>query len=79
MGEGVLQVYEIGFGKRLRPKADLILTEVGLEARLWQDEFEGFDGEWLRWFDASSSDMILPGKESAAQMAQKLRDAGIDF
>ena len=79
LGENILQVYELGFGKRLRPKSDAILTEVGLEARLWQGEFEGLTGEWLRWFDAESGNLILTGKESAEKMAQKLRDLGIDF
>ena len=79
LGENILQVYELGFGKRLRPKSDSVLTEVGLEARLWQGEFEGLTGEWLRWFDAESGNLILTGKESAEKMAQKLRDLGIDF
>ena len=78
LGETVLQVYELGFGKRLRPKSDAILNEVGLEARIWQGEFEGISGEWLRWYD-SEGNLILTGKESAEKMAQKLRDLGIDF
>lgn len=78
LGENALQVYELGFGKRLRPKSDAILTEVGLEARLWQGEFEGLMGEWLRWYDADGN-LILTGKEAAEKMAQKLRDSGIDF
>lgn len=79
LGDNALQVYELGFGKRLRPKNDAILNEVGLEARLWQGEFEGLSGEWLRWYDAESGDLILTGKEAAEKMAQKLRDSGIDF
>ncbi len=78
LGETVLQVYELGFGKRLRPKSDAILNEVGLEARIWQGEFEGISGEWLRWYD-SEGNLILTGKESAEKMAQRLRDLGIDF
>lgn len=79
LSEKVLQVYELGFGKRLRPKDDAILTEAGLEARLWQGGFEGLSGEWLRWFDTATGDLILTGKEAAEKMAQKLRDSGIDF
>jgi Uma2 family endonuclease len=78
LGEITLQIYELGFGKRLRPKSDAILNEVGLEARLWQGEFEGISGEWLRWYDLDGN-LILTGKESAEKMAQKLRDLGIDF
>ncbi len=78
LGENILQVYELGFGKRLRPKSDAILTEAGLEARLWHGEFEGLTGEWLRWYDADGN-LILTGKETAEKMAQKLREMGIDF
>lgn len=79
LGETVLQVYKLGFGKRLRPKSDAVLTEAGLEARLWQGEFEGLTGEWLRWYDAETGNLILTGKETVEKMAQKLRDSGIDF
>ncbi|MCY7374971.1 MAG: Uma2 family endonuclease, partial [Pyrinomonadaceae bacterium] len=78
LGESVLQVYELGFGKRLRLKSDTILTEAGLEAKLWQGEFEGISGEWLRWYDLDGN-LILTGKEAAEKMAQKMRDLGIDF
>lgn len=79
LGENILQVYELGFGKRLRPKKNTVLDEVGLEARMWNGEFEGLSGEWLRWYDATSGDLILTGKETAEMMQEKLRDAGIDF
>ena len=78
LGETALQIYELGFGKRLRPKSDAILNEVGLEARLWRGEFEGIPGEWLRWYDLQGN-LILTGKEAAEKMARKLRDLGIDF
>jgi hypothetical protein len=78
LGETKLQVYELGFGKCLRPKSNAILDEVGLEARLWKGEFEGLRGEWLRWYDVESGNLILTGKESAEKMAQKLRDLGIE-
>lgn len=78
LGETVLQVYELGFGKRLRPKSDAILNEAGLEAKLWQGEFEGISGEWLRWYD-SEGNLILTGKEAAEKMARRMRDLGIDF
>ena len=77
LGEAVLQVYELGFGKRLRLKSDAILNEVGLEVRLWQGEFEGISGEWLRWFDLEGN-LILTGKEALDKMTQKMRDLGID-
>ncbi|MCY7375110.1 MAG: Uma2 family endonuclease [Pyrinomonadaceae bacterium] len=78
LGESVLQVYEPGFGRCLRPKSDSILNEVGLEVRLWRGEFEGISGEWLRWYD-SEGNLILTGKESAEKMVRKLRDLGIEF
>lgn len=78
LGEDLLQVYELGFGKRLRLKSDAILNEVGLEARIWQGEFEGVSGEWLRWYDLEGN-LILTGKERADAMAQKMHDLGIDF
>ncbi len=79
LGGDVLQIYELGFGKRLRPKNDAILDEIGLEARLWQGEFEGLSGEWLRWYDVESGNLILTGKEAVKKMKEKLRDSGIDF
>ncbi len=78
LGEDILQVYELGFGKRLRLKSDAILNEVNLEARLWHGEYEGLSGEWLRWYDAEGN-LILTGKETAEKMAQKLRELGVDF
>ena len=78
LGANVLQVYELGFGKRLRLKSDAVLNEAGLEARMWQGEFEGLTGKWLRWYDADGN-LILTGKETAEKMAQKLRELGIDF
>ena len=78
LGEDTLQVYELGFGKRLRPKSDAVLNEAGLEARLWRGEYEGLSGEWLRWYDADGN-LILTGKESAEKMARKLRELGVDF
>ena len=77
LSENVLQVYELGFGKRLRLKSDAVLTETGLEARLWQGDFEGLTGEWLRWYDVETGNLILTGKETAEKMAQKLRDLGV--
>lgn len=78
LGENKLQVYELGFGKRLRPKNNAFLDEIGLEVRLWQGEFEGLEGEWMRWYNADGN-LILTGNERADKMAQKLRDLGIDF
>ena len=78
LSENTLQIYELGFGKRLRLKNDAVLTEAGLEARLWHGEYEGLSGEWLRWYDTNGN-LILTGKETAEKMAQKLRELGIDF
>jgi len=78
LGEDALQIYELGFGKRLRFKDDAILNEVELEAKLWRGEFEGISSKWLRWYDLEGN-LILTGKESAEKMAQRMRDLGIDF
>ncbi len=91
LGGAVLRVYEVGFGKRFRPRPDFQLPELGLELTLWEGTFEGSANEWLRWCDANGR-LLLTGHERAAQaedraaqaedraakLAAKLRELGID-
>lgn len=71
LGEEVLRVYELGFGKRYRLRKDFLLPEVGLSLKLWRGEFEGKEAEWLRWCDTDGN--IIPtgaerAKEAEAQI-----------
>lgn len=59
-----LQIYELGFGRRYRPRRDLVLPNVGLSLRLWRGDFEGATDEWLRWCDVDGN-LIPTGAESA--------------
>lgn len=84
LGGAVLRVYEVGFGKRFRPRPDFQLPELGLALTLWEGTFEGSANEWLRWCDANGR-LLLTGHERAAQaeeraakLAAKLRELGID-
>ncbi len=40
------------------------LSGVKLELALWQGEFEGVEGEWLRWYDEGGN-LVLNGKEQS--------------
>jgi Uma2 family endonuclease len=84
LGDEVLRVYEIGFGKRYRRRNDYQLPEVSLSLTLWEGRFEDSDNQWLRWCDAQGN-LLLTGHERAAQeanrasrLAAKLRELGID-
>jgi hypothetical protein len=45
---------------------DFWLESVGLALRLWEGEYEGWQGTWLRWCDEMGN--VLPtGKELAEQ------------
>ena len=60
------------------------LVQVGLGLTLWEGEFEGVEGNWLRWCDRNGQ--ILPtGAERAiqaeaksAKLAEQLRALGIE-
>ena len=62
----MLCVYELGFGKRLRPRKDFILPTLGLSLSLWEGTYEGVTDTWLRWCDQDGQ-LILTGKEGRAQ------------
>jgi Uma2 family endonuclease len=66
LGKGLLIVYELGFGRRLRPRKDTELPELELSLRLWNGTFEGKEGTWLRWYDAKGH-LIQTGEERVHQ------------
>ena len=91
LGETILQIYELGFGKRFRLRDDFVLPEVGLSLKIWRGRFENVEDDWIRWCDAEGN-LILSGVERAEieteraefehqraeRMAEKLRELGID-
>jgi Uma2 family endonuclease len=74
LSENVLTVYELGFGKRLRPRQDSQLPELELSLRLWDGVFEGKEGTWLRWYDAKGK-LIQTGEERASQAEKRASKA----
>jgi Uma2 family endonuclease len=74
LGGEELHVYELGFGKRYRRRADYQLPEVGLSLTLWEGRFEDSDNQWLRWCDAQGK-LLLTGHERAAAEADARRQA----
>lgn len=66
LGETVLCVYELGFGKRLRPRKDFSLPTLGLSLTLWEGQYEGVTDTWLRWCDQDGQ-LIQTGKEGREQ------------
>jgi len=69
LGKEALCVYELGFGKRYRPRKDYQLPDLGLSLKLWQGEFEGHKNTWLRWLDAKGR--LIPTGEERALEAEK--------
>jgi hypothetical protein len=69
-----LQIYELGFGRRYRPRHDLILPDVGLSLQLWLGNFEGATDEWLRWCDMDGN-LIPTGSERARAANAKVEVA----
>lgn len=74
LSETSLCVYELGFGKRLRPRKDFLLPTLGLSLTLWEGEYEGIDDTWLRWCDQDGQ-LIPTGKEGRAQEAARADSA----
>jgi hypothetical protein len=70
LSETTLCVYELGFGKRLRPRKDFLLPTLGLSLTLWEGEYEGIHDTWLRWCDKTGQ-MISTGKEGREQEAAR--------
>jgi hypothetical protein len=70
LGATALCVYELGFGKRLRPRPDMSLPTLGLSVKLWEGDYEGIHDTWLRWCDAEGK-LIPTGKEGREQAEQR--------
>jgi hypothetical protein len=70
LGDTTLCVYELGFGKRLRPRKDFLLPTLGLSLTLWEGEYEGIRDKWLRWCNENGQ-LILTGKEGRAEEAAR--------
>ena len=68
LSRDLLRVYEIGFGKRYRLRADHRLPELGLSLKLWKGVFEGKADTWLRWCDAKGK--LIPTGEERAESAE---------
>jgi hypothetical protein len=74
LSEMKLCVYELGFGKRLRPRKDFVLPTLGLSLTLWEGEYEGIHDTWLRWCDQDGR-MIPTGKEGREQESARADSA----
>ncbi len=70
LSEAVLCVYELGFGKRLRPRKDYALPTLGLSVTLWEGTYEGITDTWLRWCEQDGQ-LIPTGKEGREQEAAR--------
>lgn len=64
-----LQVYQLSLGRYV-PKEDRQLDQVGLGITLWDGQFEGIQGQWLRWCD-SEGRLLLSGEEGRGQERQR--------
>ena len=62
LGDTILSVYELGFGKRFRLREDFQLPSLGLSLTLWEGQYEDITETWLRWC-AQNGQMIPSGKE----------------
>jgi hypothetical protein len=71
IGKEPLCVYELGFGKRYRPRKDYAMPDLNLSLTLWHGVFEGHEDNWLRWCDAGGQ-LIATGEERAANAEAEL-------
>lgn len=74
LSETTLCVYELGFGKRLRPRRDFTLPTLGLSLTLWEGEYEGMHDNWLRWCD-QDGEIIPTGREGREREAARAESA----
>ncbi|MGB6299644.1 MAG: Uma2 family endonuclease [Rivularia sp. (in: cyanobacteria)] len=90
LSQETLRIYELR-GMRYYQTSETWLEQVGLGLTLWQGEFEARQDSWLRWCYQDGS--ILPtgderassaeqrassAEQRAAQLAEKLREMGIN-
>lgn len=69
-----LRVYEKHGNSFVEYLDPLALPEMGLGLGVWKGEYEGFEDEWLRWFD-DRKQMLLTGTELAAQARKSEAEA----
>ena len=72
-----LRVYRLS-GRRYERQERPWFPELGLGMMLWEGEFEGVRGRWLRWTDAQG-ELILTGKQRAEQEAAARQAAETRF
>jgi len=77
MDSQVLKVYGLTQKRYVELDRPFYLEAVGLGLTLWDGEFEDHADTWLRWCDRTGQ-VIPTGKERADQLAQKLRELGVD-
>jgi Uma2 family endonuclease len=53
------------------------IAQLGLELGIWQGAFMGGNLAWMRWWDADGN-LLLTGHERAEQLAERLRQLGVD-
>jgi Uma2 family endonuclease len=68
-----LRLYELHAGE-YRVLVDSQLPKVKLGLILWEGEFEGMQGRWLRWSD-EKGDLIPTGEERSEQANQRAEQA----
>jgi Uma2 family endonuclease len=73
LGEQVLRVYTIK-GRRYVETTNNWLEDIDLGVTLWTGEFEGRNGNWLRWCYQDGS-ILLTGDERAQQAEQRAQQA----
>lgn len=80
----LLRVWALTVGRYGSLEAPFWLESVGLGLTVWEGEFEGVSGPWVRWCDRQGQ-VIPTGKERADQaqlradrLAERLRAMGID-
>lgn len=77
MNGELLKIFVLTGGQYQELAQSFWLETVGLGLTLWEGEFEGQSGVWLRWC-AANNQVISTGKERADRLADHLRTLGID-
>jgi Uma2 family endonuclease len=76
LGESVLTLFELR-GRRYFEMSQSWLEQVDLGLTLWEGEFEGRSGNWLRWC-ARSGQILLTGDERSQRLAEQLKLLGVE-
>jgi Putative restriction endonuclease len=83
LGEKVLRVHGLREGQYVELDEPW-LEQIGLGLTLWNGEFEGITGVWLRWCDRQGT-VLLTGAErakiaeaKAEKFAERLRELGVN-